>query len=564
MSNYKINPLINEKNKSLFSGVGVASVTPFDHNGNVDLDAIDKLCEYFFLGGISYVVVQGTTGESSTLNPQEKAIVNQRFVTALKNKLPLILGISSNSTTELCDLISKTDTTGFEAIMSVCPYYNKPSQEGIYQHFKKAVDISPLPILLYNVPGRTSSDISDDTIIKLSSYSKKIIGIKEASGITNRIANLRKNTHDEFLVISGDDFTMIDAVRAGADGIISVAANAYPSIMNSTYIQLLYENDKSKPQNISKIKLNSSEFVLNNFFQLIFDEEKIKYDENSLIKLSSLARGSMRDALTLSEKVISFSEGKITEKKVEELMGLPSSELIQSILKSIIGRDSKKLIENIEEVKINFYDPEQILIDLLSLIQEVALSQFDEKADLSDLSIEPQNLQLIYDLGISNLEYFKLSPKPESLLTMTFLKMIAFLPESSKKKSLNTNKDETDFSWPEDFSNLDLTKLTAQFMSHASMIEYHDSEMHFGINQERLNIITENQIKEVEDALSILLKKKLKVSFKPSDLTETPFEFEKIRSQKESKQAEDDLKKDSSLNEMLEKFDGKIKKVSKI
>ena len=140
------------------------------------------------------------------------------------------------------------------------------------QHFKNAVDISPLPILLYNVPGRTSSDMSDDTIIKLSSYSKKIIGIKEASGITNRIANLRKNTHDEFLVISGDDFTMIDAVEAGADGIISVAANAYPSIMNSTYIQLLYENDKSKPQNISKTKLNSSEFVLNNFFQLIFDE----------------------------------------------------------------------------------------------------------------------------------------------------------------------------------------------------------------------------------------------------------------------------------------------------
>ena len=328
------------------------------------------------------------------------------------------------------------------------------------------------------------------------------------------------------------------------------------------------EIDKVPPTVLSRcVQFNLSAMKVDNIknqLQLIFDEEKIKYDENSLIKLSSLARGSMRDALTLSEKVISFSEGKITEKKVEELMGLPSSELIKSILKSIIGKDSKKLIENIEEVKINFYDPEQILIDLLSLIQEVALSQFDEKADLSDLTVEPHNLQLIYDLGISNLEYFKLSPKPESLLTMTFLKMIAFLPESSKKKSLNTNKDEANFSWPEDFSNLDLSKLTAQFMSHASMIEYHDSEMHFGINQERLNIITENQIKEVEDALSILLKKKLKVSFKPSDLTETPFEFEKIKSQKESKQAEDDLKKDSSLNEMLEKFDGKIKKVSKI
>ena len=267
-------------------------------------------CVNIFLGGISYVVVQGTTGESSTLNPQEKAIVNQRFVTALKNKLPLILGISSNSTTELCDLISKTDTTGFEAIMSVCPYYNKPSQEGIYQHFKNAVDISPLPILLYNVPGRTSSDISDDTIIKLSSYSKKIIGIKEASGITNRIANLRKNTHDEFLVISGDDFTMIDAVRAGADGIISVAANAYPSIMNSTYIQLLYENDKSKPQNISKTKLNSSEFVLNNFFQLIFDEGNPSGIKFAMSKLN-LCKEKVRLPLTgisnkLKDKILKF------------------------------------------------------------------------------------------------------------------------------------------------------------------------------------------------------------------------------------------------------------------
>ncbi len=285
ISNYKINPFIYEKNKSLFSGVGVASVTPFDNNGNIDLNAIDRLCEYFFLGGISYVVVQGTTGESSTLSNEEKEIVNHRFVSGLKNKLPLILGISSNNTNELCDLICKTDTTGFEAIMSVCPYYNKPSQEGIFQHFKNAVDISPLPILLYNVPGRTSSDMSDETIIKLSSYSKKIIGIKEASGITNRIANLRKNTHDEFLVISGDDFTMIDAVRAGADGIISVAANAYPSIMNSTYIQLLWENDKLIPQNIPKTKLNPKEFVLNNFFQLIFDEGNpsgIKFAMSSL------------------------------------------------------------------------------------------------------------------------------------------------------------------------------------------------------------------------------------------------------------------------------------------
>ena len=328
------------------------------------------------------------------------------------------------------------------------------------------------------------------------------------------------------------------------------------------------EIDKVPPTVLSRcVQFNLSAMkaeIISDQLKLIFDNEKIKYDEGSLSKLSNLARGSMRDALTLSEKVISFSEGKITEKKVEELMGLPSSELIQSLLKSVIERDSNMLVQNIQEVKSNFYDPEQILIDLLSLMQEIALSQFNEKSDQSDLFIQPQHLQLIYDLGISNLEYFKLSPKPESLLTMTMLKMIAFLPESSKKKSLNSNKNKIDFNWPEDFSNLDLTKLTAQLLSHASMIEFQDSEIHFGINQERLNVITENQTNEVEEALSALLKRKIKVTFKISDLTDNPFEFERIKSQKDSKQAEDDLKEDSSLNEMLEKFDGKIKKVSKI
>jgi len=310
MSNYKINPFIFEKNKSIFAGVGVASVTPFDVNGNIDLDAIEKLCEYFFLGGVSYVVVQGTTGESSTLSDKEKEIVNKRFVNSLKNKLPVILGISSNSTSELCDLINKTDTTGFEAIMSVCPYYNKPSQDGIFQHFKSAVDISPLPILLYNVPGRTSLDMTDETIIKLSSYSKKIIGVKEASGNVNRIVNLRNNTHDDFLIISGDDFSMIDAVRYGADGIISVAANAYPNLMNSTYIRLLWEDDDSKPKNISDSKLESSKFLLNNFFELIFKEGSPSGIKFALSQLN-LCKEKVRLPLTeisspLRNKILKF------------------------------------------------------------------------------------------------------------------------------------------------------------------------------------------------------------------------------------------------------------------
>ena len=270
---YKINPYIIEKNESRFSGIGVAVVTPFDQDNKIDKQAIHRISNHLFHNGVSYVVVQGTTGESSVLNPDEKNEVNSTFIDAFKDRLPLILGISSNDTKYLTQQISKTDLSGFEAIMSVCPYYNKPSQEGLYQHFKSVCDVSPIPLLLYNVPGRTSCDISNETIIRLSEYSDKIIGIKEASGDVKRIIELRKKIKRNFLVISGDDFTMIDAIRNGADGIISVAANVFPSIMNNTYLSLIWENDKNAPDIIKELgAVNSSNFLLNNFFKLIFEE----------------------------------------------------------------------------------------------------------------------------------------------------------------------------------------------------------------------------------------------------------------------------------------------------
>ena len=269
---YKLNPFIHAKNQSIFAGVGVAVVTPFNDKNEIDISAIYRLSDHLFFNGISYIVVQGTTGESSVLNDDEKKLVNSTFIDAFKDRLPLILGISSNDTRYLCNLISRTDLTGFEAIMSVCPYYNKPSQEGIYQHFTKVADISPIPLILYNVPGRTSCDMDNDTIINLSTHSN-IIGIKEASGKPFRIYELRKKINQDFLIISGDDFTMIDAIRNGADGIISVAANVYPSIMNKTYLSLIWENDANKPEEIKEtLKINSSNFVLNNFFDLIFEE----------------------------------------------------------------------------------------------------------------------------------------------------------------------------------------------------------------------------------------------------------------------------------------------------
>ena len=157
--------------------------------------------------------------------------------------------------------------------MSVCPYYNKPSQEGIFQHFKNICDVSPIPLLLYNVPGRTSCDMTNDTIIRLSEYSDKIIGVKEASGDVSRILELREKLKKNFLIISGDDFTMIDAVRNGADGIISVAANAYPKYMHNAYLSLIWENDNKVPNDIKEIgTFESSTFLMNEFFNLIFEE----------------------------------------------------------------------------------------------------------------------------------------------------------------------------------------------------------------------------------------------------------------------------------------------------
>ena len=271
--NYKINPFIVEKNKSPFAGVGVAVITPFDQNNKIDKESIYKISDHLFHNGISYAVVQGTTGESSVLNNDEKEEANSIFLDAFKDRIPLILGVSSNDTRYLTQQISKTNLSGFEAIMSVCPYYNKPSQEGIFQHFKNICDVSPIPLLLYNVPGRTSCDMTNDTIIRLSEYSDKIIGIKEASGDVSRILELRERLKRNFLIISGDDFTMIDAVRNGADGIISVAANAYPEYMQNTYLSLIWENDNKVPNVVKEIgTFESSTFLMNEFFNLIFEE----------------------------------------------------------------------------------------------------------------------------------------------------------------------------------------------------------------------------------------------------------------------------------------------------
>ena len=211
-----------------FKGTGVAIVTPFTERGDVDYSALTKLVEHLIKGKVEYIVVLGTTGESVTLSKDEKQNVINHIVKVNKKRLPLVLGVGGNNTAEICESLKKSDLSAFSAILSVSPYYNKPSQEGIYQHYKAVSKASPLPIILYNVPGRTGSNMAWDTTIRLAKEFKNIIAIKEASGNVEQCMKIIKHRPAGFLVISGDDNITLPLIASGADGVISVVANAYP------------------------------------------------------------------------------------------------------------------------------------------------------------------------------------------------------------------------------------------------------------------------------------------------------------------------------------------------
>ncbi len=213
---------------SKFRGTGVAIVTPFNGDKSVDYNSLEKLVNHLIDGGIEYLVVQGTTGESVTLTKQEKK-ETLAFIQKVNNgRLPIVLGIGGNCTASVVDTLKTTDLTGVDAILSVSPYYNKPTQEGIYQHYKAVSEASPLPIILYNVPGRTSSNVLPETTLRLAKDFDNIIAIKEASGNLEQCMEIIQNKPKDFLVISGDDALTLPFVASGGDGVISVIANAYP------------------------------------------------------------------------------------------------------------------------------------------------------------------------------------------------------------------------------------------------------------------------------------------------------------------------------------------------
>jgi len=231
-------------------GLGTALITPFKADKSVDYEALGRLLDTQLTGCVDYIVVLGTTGEAATLTPDERCEV-RRFIVDYTRKhapisslegrsgevfIPLVLGVGGNCTATVCESLRTIDLTGFEAILSVCPYYNKPNQEGLYQHFCTIAEASPIPVILYNVPGRTGVNLLPETVIRIwEAHPDKILGIKEASGNIEQIKHLidlsresRVKSQEPLLVISGDDGIACEVMEAGGAGLISVASNAFP------------------------------------------------------------------------------------------------------------------------------------------------------------------------------------------------------------------------------------------------------------------------------------------------------------------------------------------------
>lgn len=212
-----------------FIGTGVALVTPFNEDLSVDVAALENLVEFQIENGVDYLVVLGTTAEYACLTLAEKKLVKETVIKQNNKRLPLVLGVGSNNTLAVCEELKSGDFTGFDAILSVSPFYNKPTQEGIYQHFKAVSAATELPVILYNVPGRTASNMLPETVARIAADCKNIIGVKEASGDMAQAMKLISLVPEDFMVISGEDMLTLPMVLAGGKGVISVIGQGLPA-----------------------------------------------------------------------------------------------------------------------------------------------------------------------------------------------------------------------------------------------------------------------------------------------------------------------------------------------
>lgn len=246
-----------------FTGTGVALVTPFRHDQHVDVRSLERLVEYAIAGGVDYLVVLGTTGEPATLTPEEQQLVKETVIRVNAGRLPLVLGVGGNNTAGVVQALNKEALKGFDAVLSVSPYYNKPTQEGIYRHFEQVALNSPLPVILYNVPGRTGSNMLPETVIRLAENFGNIIGIKEAAGDLVQAFRLLKGVPDDFMVISGDDMITLPMTLSGGAGVISVIGQGLPDKFTAMVNAALEGNLE---------KANALHYDLMDIIDLIFEE----------------------------------------------------------------------------------------------------------------------------------------------------------------------------------------------------------------------------------------------------------------------------------------------------
>ncbi|MDG1823955.1 MAG: 4-hydroxy-tetrahydrodipicolinate synthase [Flavobacteriaceae bacterium] len=239
-------------NKSLYFGTGVAVVTPFTADLKVDFKSLRNLIHYLIDSDIRYLVAMGTTAESPTISVEEKKEIFDCFVETVDGRVPLIMGLGGNDTMALQRALQQVDATGFSAILSVSPYYNRPTQEGIYQHYKALDAVTPLPLILYNVPGRTSSNINAETTLRIAHDCTNVIGIKDAGGDLEQGKAILDGRPDDFIVLSGDDETAIPLIQSGAEGVISVLAGGFPRFFSKAVAAAL-EGDENKANEIATL-----------------------------------------------------------------------------------------------------------------------------------------------------------------------------------------------------------------------------------------------------------------------------------------------------------------------
>ena len=248
-----------------FHGTGVALVTPFNSDRSIDFNGLKNVIDHTINGGVEYLVSLGTTGETATLSHDEKKQIWDYTVEHVNGRVPLVAGIGGNNTMDVVETLKNFNPKGFDAILSVSPYYNKPTQEGIYQHYKMIAEASPLPVILYNVPGRTASNMTAETILRLAHDFKNIIAVKEASGNFDQFNHIAKDKPEGFLFISGDDPITLPLIAMGAAGVISVVGNALPE-MFSTMVRMCLDGKfiEAQPLHYSMIDFTNLCFTEGN------------------------------------------------------------------------------------------------------------------------------------------------------------------------------------------------------------------------------------------------------------------------------------------------------------